>query len=290
LIKKEGIIMKKIITLLIALTVLITLSACTQAEVTCGEGTIIQDGTCVSPEVEEDENEEPTDVTCGEGTSLVDGLCVADDTPITCDEGSTLVGDECVLDEEPLVCDEGYHEEDGACVLDEEPALTCDSVVGEVFYEADFTALSSTLVDNEPGREHTANNFVVWGQSEATTLLEQTSVVDGSLVIQGLIGTQFEQYYDSGLGYQYFNFENDVNYTVCTIVEGATGQSMTSELGIYYGYGTKDEFSLTGEPQLIVQDFRPTLTTNTDRGQYVLFTGNISGELTVHYIKIVKNN
>lgn len=195
-------------------------------------------------------------VTCGEGTVIKDGKCVAPD----------------------------YQEPN-----DNMDTTNCDSLTGEVFYEANFEDLASKLVDNEPGSLHTQNNFVVWGQSTDNTLVHHASVDNGVLIIDELIGTQLDPYYNSGLGYQFFEFETDKTYTVCTVVEGPNGQSMTSELGIYYGYGSKDEFLLTGEKQAIIQDFMPTLTTNTDRGQYVLFIGNVSGTVKVHSIKIVVN-
>ena len=96
-------------------------------------------------------------------------------------------------------------------------------------------------------------------------------------------------YYDTGLGYQNFNFETDKSYSVCSIVEGPEGEKITSELGIYYGHGTKDQVELSGEKQLILQDFKPTLSTNVDRGQYVIFTGNVAGNFKVHTIKITVN-
>jgi hypothetical protein len=199
-----------------------------------------------------------TTVTCGEGTIIKDGKCVAPDVTVdTKDQNDDVV--------------------------------SCDSVQGSLFYEANFENISSQLVDNEIGREHNASNFVVWGKNEAGQLLDTTSVSNGTLIVSDLDGTQLDPYYDTGLGYQYFDFETDTTYTVCAIVSGPSGQTLTSEIGIYYGHGTKDDVLLTGNPQLIIQDFRPTLSTNSDFGQFVIFTGRITGELRVSYIKIVYN-
>lgn len=197
-------------------------------------------------------------VVCGEGTIIRDGKCVAADAPLPNDNN-------------------------------DDNTLNCDMLQGDLFYEADFEALRFSFVDNEPGNPHTATNFVIWGQSEDGPLVNGATVDDGVLSIVGLQGTQLDQYHDSGLGYQFFDFETDVTYSVCAIIEGPSGYYATAELGIYYGYGSKDDFQLTGEPQMIIQDFKPTLTTNTDYGQFVLFLGNVTGEVKVHYIKIVEN-
>lgn len=197
-------------------------------------------------------------VVCGEGTVIRDGKCVAADAPIPND--------------------------------DEDPALSCDILQGDVFYEANFEALRFSFVDNELGNPHTPTNFVIWGQSETGPLVNDVSVDDGVLSIVGLQGDQLDPYHDSGLGYQFFEFETDVTYSVCAIIEGPSGQYATAELGIYYGYGSKDDFELKGEPQMIIQDFKPTLTTNTDYGQFVIFLGNVTGEVKIHYIKIVEND
>lgn len=219
--------MKKIITLTLLLTLTIVLSSCSQAEITCGEGTIIKDGKCVAPDVVDDK--------------------------------------------------------------EDVQEVSCDDMTGEIFYEADFDSLQSSFVDNEPGNLHNENNFVIWGKAELVQLVDNASVLDGVLNIDGLKGSQLDYYYDTGLGYQFFQFETDKTYSVCSIIEGTTGEKITSELGIYYGHGTKDQLTLTGDRQLILQDFRPTTTTNDNRGQYVIFTGNVEGELKIHQIKIVEN-
>ena len=205
-------------------------------------------------------------VTCGEGTIIKDGKCVAPD----------------VVD----------NPEDPTDPVDpgDNNSVSCDSITGEVFYEANFSNLESVLVDNEPGNLHNANNFVVWGQTDNGTVLSETSVQSGSLVLNNLAGDQLDSYYNSGLGYQFFDFITDTTYTVCTELEGPSGQTVTSEIGIYYGYGTKDEVLLTGDKQVVIQDFMPTLSTNNDHGQYVIFIGNVSGEVKIHSIKIVQNN
>jgi hypothetical protein len=73
-----------------------------EPEMTCGPGTVLQDGTCVleqvTPPVEEpvEETPEPTnEMTCGPGTVLKDGTCVLDQT---CGAGTILVDGQCVLD------------------------------------------------------------------------------------------------------------------------------------------------------------------------------------------------
>lgn len=74
-----------------------------EPEMTCGPGTVLQDGMCVLEQttpVEEPEEtpEEPKtgDMTCGPGTVLKDGACVLDQT---CGAGTILVDGQCVLDE-----------------------------------------------------------------------------------------------------------------------------------------------------------------------------------------------
>lgn len=225
--------MRKVVTVLAVIMFVAVLSACSPTAVTCGEGTIIQDGQCVAPTVKQDENDPSTP---------------------------------------------------------NDSVVSCDDVTGELFYEVDFTALQSNFVDNEVGNEHTQSNFVIWGKADTIQLVELAFVQNGTLVIEGMLGDQLKPYYDTGLGYQFFDFETDVTYTVCSIIEGPDGQYATSELGIYYGHGTRDQVELTGNEQLVIQDFKPTLTTNVDRGQYVLFTGNIEGDFKVHYIKIVQND
>lgn len=209
-----------------------------------------------------------TIIQCGEGTVIQDGQCVAaniddndDETPIDDNDDETPADNE----------------------------VNCDSITGTLFYQVDFPSLVSSLVDNEVGNEHTADNFVIWGKTETGQNVDNASIEDGTLVVRDIEGDQLKNYYDSGLGYQFFNFESDTNYTVCAVVEGPTGQTMKSEFGIYYGFGTKDDVDLTGEKQLIVQDFRASNSTNTDRGQYVLFVGNVTGDVIVHSIKIVIN-
>lgn len=195
-----------------------------------------------------------------------------------------------------VVCGEGTVIQDGKCVAGDyidnpgnTETLSCDILQGDLFWEADFNALKNVFVSNEPGDPHTSNTFVIWGQSETGLLKDDATVSSGVLTVHGLEGTQLDYYHDSGLGYQFFDFETDVTYSVCAIVEGPSGQYMTAELGIYYGYGQKDDFQLNGQPQMVIQDFRPTLTTNNDYGQFVLFLGNITGDVKVHYIKIVEN-
>ena len=192
-------------------------------------------------------------VTCGEGTIIREGKCVAPDTL-----------------EDPK----------------DDPVddVSCDDITGDIVYQSNFT--STTFVDNEIGNAHTANNFVIWGQSTDSTLLSLSTVTQSALHISGLIGTQLNPFHESGLGYQFFQFDTDKTYTVCTIVEGTEGQSIYSELGIFYGHGTRDQVELTGNQQIIIQDFRPSLTTNTDYGQYVLFFGTMTGELIVHNITV----
>jgi hypothetical protein len=72
-------------------------------ELTCGPGTILQDGECVlqtEPEAETASTAEtPKDeLTCGPGTILKDGACVLDET---CGPGTILVDGTCVLEQTP---------------------------------------------------------------------------------------------------------------------------------------------------------------------------------------------
>lgn len=72
-------------------------------EMTCGPGTILDDGVCVleqaAPEEippEEALEETPEEMTCGPGTVLKDGTCVLDET---CGPGTILSDGVCVLDQ-----------------------------------------------------------------------------------------------------------------------------------------------------------------------------------------------
>lgn len=221
---------KSIIGALIVLMVSV-LSSCQTEQITCGEGTIIQDGKCVAPTKVDDQTKQPDDQTDLE--------------------------------------------------------LSCDDLSGNVMYHPNFDTLQSNFVDNESNNPHNASNFVIWGQNDNGPILGDVVVNDNVLSLQNLTGTQLNHYYDSGLGYQYFQYETDTTYQVCVILKGPAGNTVTSELGIYYGHGTRDNVLLTGSEQKIIQDFKPTQSTNVDRGQYVLFVGNVTGELEIHEIKIV---
>ena len=67
----------------------------------CGDGTVEEDGACVSVE-----GTTPPDTTdelvCGEGTVEVDGACVSDGEEIVCGDGTVLVDGECVAEEVEL--------------------------------------------------------------------------------------------------------------------------------------------------------------------------------------------
>jgi len=70
-------------------------------EMTCGPGTILQNGVCVLEQAEPEEEtaipEEPKDeMTCGPGTVLKDGTCVLDET---CGPGTIFSDGVCVLDQ-----------------------------------------------------------------------------------------------------------------------------------------------------------------------------------------------
>jgi hypothetical protein len=72
-------------------------------EMTCGPGTVLDDGVCVleqaAPEEippEEAPEETPEEMTCGPGTVLKDGACVLDET---CGPGTILSDGVCVLDQ-----------------------------------------------------------------------------------------------------------------------------------------------------------------------------------------------
>ena len=208
-------------------------------------------------------------------TVLLIALSACTQSVITCGEGTVIKDGQCVAPNQ--IDDETENTEN---------ELNCDSVEGDIFYQADFETLKNVFVDNEAANPHTKDNFVIWGKNESNQLVDEASVQSGVLTISNLTGTQLKPYYDTGLGYQYFNFDTDTSYTVCAIIEGPANESITSEIGIFYGHGTKDEFQLTGEPQLVIQTFKPTLTTNVDFGQYVLFLGRITGEVKVHSILI----
>jgi hypothetical protein len=70
-------------------------------EITCGPGTVLQDGVCVpeTPTEQEPPVETPQETpekTCGPGTVLQDGVCVLDES---CGPGTILKDGVCVLDE-----------------------------------------------------------------------------------------------------------------------------------------------------------------------------------------------
>lgn len=197
--------------------------------------------------------------TCGVGTLIQNGQCVADPDYNLNNNQTPPTGD-----------------------------VSCDSVQGDVFYEIDFDTLDGNIVSNESGQTHNSTNFVIWGKDEGDIPFASYAIVDNELTIPNLDGDQLDQWHQYGLGYQFFNFVTGNTYTVCAIVEGTQGQEITSELGIYYGHGTKDEIILTGEQQLIVQDYTALAATNNDYGQYVMFFGNMTGELIIHKIKIIE--
>jgi len=126
--------MKRFVVVSLMVMFVTLLSACEPTEVTCGEGTILEDGYCVK--------EEEPEPMCGEGTELIEGECVPTEEPTLCEEGYSLVDDQCVLDEvEPIVCDEGYSLVDGTCVLDEVEPIVCDE---------GYTLIDDTCVLDEP--------------------------------------------------------------------------------------------------------------------------------------------
>lgn len=70
-----------------------------EPEMTCGPGTVLQDGVCVleqvAPVEEPEEIPKEHEMACGPGTVLKGGACVLDQT---CGAGTILVDGQCVLD------------------------------------------------------------------------------------------------------------------------------------------------------------------------------------------------
>ncbi|WP_157832515.1 hypothetical protein [Candidatus Nitrosotenuis chungbukensis] len=68
-------------------------------EMTCGPGTVLDNGVCVLEQAEPEEEtvpEVPEEMTCGPGTTIKDGTCVLDKT---CGPGTILSDGVCILDQ-----------------------------------------------------------------------------------------------------------------------------------------------------------------------------------------------
>ena len=89
---------------------LLVLGGCT-ADLTCGVGTKLEDGACVSDgstitNTNTNTNTVTTGLECGEGTEEVNGECVAISTGLDCGEGTVEVDGECV----PSALEPGHYE------------------------------------------------------------------------------------------------------------------------------------------------------------------------------------
>ncbi len=76
---------------------------------TCGEGTLLADDTCVLT---------GTSLSCGTETELVDGSCTAVATSRTCGSGTTQDGGLCLPAADPVACGVGTSEVNEVCVSD----------------------------------------------------------------------------------------------------------------------------------------------------------------------------
>ncbi len=103
--------MKKILLLVIVMTLAIVLSSCTQASITCGEGTIAVGNTCVI-----DDGSDPLE--CPVGKHEENEVCVDDVVDLECPVGQHEENEACVDDVVDLECPVGQHEENEACVDD----------------------------------------------------------------------------------------------------------------------------------------------------------------------------
>jgi len=134
----------------------------------CGDGTFFKDGSCVSVSVicsdgttfNGTECVASAQVGCGEGTQLANGTCIADDThaTLTCGEGTKLHGSECVPSstDTPVKCGPGTKLDAGTCIPDgsnttltcgqgtERDGDTCVAVAGSTITCGDGTELSGT--------------------------------------------------------------------------------------------------------------------------------------------------
>ena len=81
-----------------------SVAACSDNGVDCGEGTTDQDGQCVPA---------PTAVTCGEGTTAVGGTCTPN---VVCGDGTTAKDGKCVPTTASITCGDGTTAKDGKCV------------------------------------------------------------------------------------------------------------------------------------------------------------------------------
>ena len=95
--------------LVLLLAALLVLPSCfdDDEDISCAEGTMLSEGTCVP------------DVVCGEGTiANADGMCVPEST-ITCGEGTVNMGGMCVPTSSVTGCGDGTTEDiNGVCVPD----------------------------------------------------------------------------------------------------------------------------------------------------------------------------
>lgn len=115
--------MKKV-GLIFMLVLGLALTGCDQtSDIKCGAGTVAVDGKCVAPSsvtcdegfINENGTCVPEVVTCNPGYHEENGNCVPD--AVTCDPGYIEENGSCVPEE--VTCNPGYHEENGVCVLDE---------------------------------------------------------------------------------------------------------------------------------------------------------------------------
>ncbi len=148
--------MKRTTWLGLALSLAGTLGACGGSDLTCGEGTMEVNGSCVPIASDGGTGDGGTDsgLACGPGTVEMDGDCVPDGT-VVCTDGTVFddASGTCVLDES--ACGDGTMLVDGACVP-------------EGLAEADVTEGDET---NDPAYDGAPTAFVAPDAVDASTTL-----------------------------------------------------------------------------------------------------------------------
>ena len=227
----------------------------------CGEGTTLENGTCVADEAGEE-------LTCGAGTILQGNICIPDEQPDFCGENTRLdaMTNRCVAD---LNCGEGTMLVQGACLSDDEVRVS----------EADLTEGSG---ENDP---------VFGGTPEALTL----PAVGESVLAVGTLNTPRDLNNNGQLNQDVdvWQFEaqagDAVRLTVLELGAGALGFEVTGPQGFSRqgpGYQPEPRRSVflpyTGTYQIAIKSQLSLLDPTTgpvgsDTARYRLAVENLGG-------------
>ena len=170
--------------LVLLLAALLILPSCFDDDdevVTCAEGTMLSDNTCVP------------DVVCGDGTvANDDGMCVSTST-ITCGDGTMPVDNMCVPTSTVTGCGDGTMEVDGVCVADDQ--------CGPGTMEVDGVCVADSQCGPDTNRNEETNRCepVISGCGSGTTNMNGLCVADsqcGDGTVRDMTTGQCEAAYD----------------------------------------------------------------------------------------------